>query len=62
MEQWYCFKCKEKMEETEVTLIYHDTELPGAVGIKCPKCGAEYLLEEFVIRELIPGEKMMEGK
>jgi len=62
MEQWYCFKCKEKMEEAEVSLIYKETELPGAFGIKCPKCGVEYLLEEFVVGEVNQGEIMMEGK
>lgn len=62
MEQWYCFKCKEEMEEVEVSLTYMDTELPGAFGIKCPKCGVEYLLEEFVVEQISQGEKMMEAK
>ena len=62
MEEWYCFKCKEKMEEGEVNLVYGDMKLPGAFGVKCPKCGVEYLLEEFVLTQVNEGEKMLEAK
>ena len=62
MGQWHCFKCKEKMEEGEVHLKYKDLDLPGAFGVKCPKCGAEYLLEEFVLTQVNEGEKMLEAK
>ena len=62
MTQWYCFKCKEKMEEGEVSLKYKDLALPGALGVKCPKCDAQYLLEEFVLTQVNEGEKMLESK
>lgn len=62
MAQWYCFKCKEKMEEGEVFLKYKDLVLPGAFGVKCPKCDAQYLLEEFVLTQVNEGEKMLESK
>ena len=62
MEQWYCFKCKEKMKETEVTLSYMGVEMPGAEGIKCPNCGVKYLLEKFTIEQVREGEKLMETK
>jgi hypothetical protein len=60
--EWYCFKDKEKMEEGEVHLKYKDLDLPGAFGVKCPKCGVEYLLEEFVLTQVNEGEKMLEAK
>lgn len=62
MENWYCFKCKQKMEEREVYLAYMGSEFPGILGMKCPKCGVEYLSEEFVIGQLREGEQMMESK
>ena len=63
MEQWYCFKCKEKMEEsTDITLSYMGAEMPGSEGIKCPKCGVKYLLEGFAVEQVREGEKIMETK
>jgi DNA-directed RNA polymerase subunit RPC12/RpoP len=62
MAEWHCFKCKKKMEETDVTLAYMGEELPGADAIKCPSCGAKYMLEAFVINTVNDGEKMMESK
>ena len=44
MAEWYCFKCKERMEETELKLVY--LEVDGKIeGLKCPKCGASYVAE-----------------
>jgi len=61
MEQWHCFKCKEKMVEGDVSMTYLDT--PGDVeGIKCPKCGAVYLLEEIVMEKVVKVEEMLESK
>ena len=63
MEEWHCFTCKQKMEETDVTMIYmDDLEMPGAFGIKCPVCGTEYLMEDFVADQVTKGEKVLEGK
>jgi len=50
------------MAEGEVSLTYGDISLPGAFGVKCSKCGAEYLLEEFVLTQVNEGEKMLEAK
>jgi len=62
MGDWHCFKCKQKMEESEVYLSYMGSEFPGILGIKCRQCGVEYLSEEFVIGQLREGEQMMESK
>ena len=61
MEQWHCFKCDEKMVEGDVSMSYLETT--GAVeGIKCPKCGATYLLEETVVEKVAKVEEMLETK
>ncbi len=61
MAEWYCFKCKEKMVEDRVWLRYLDFErqLPG---IKCPKCGVCYFLEEMVVRTIRTLEEALEAK
>jgi DNA-directed RNA polymerase subunit RPC12/RpoP len=58
---WYCFKCKEKMIEGEIKLIYLEIEAPAG-GIVCPKCGAKYIPEELAIDKVAKGEKMIENK
>lgn len=59
--EWYCFKCKEKMVEAEVEIEY--LSFPGtAMGIKCPKCGAAYLLEQRVVEEVRQKEDEIEAK
>jgi len=61
MEQWHCFKCKQPMVEGDVEMTYLETS--GAVeGIKCPKCGAAYLLEETVVEKVNKVEEMLESK
>jgi len=61
MAEWYCFKDKEKMVESDVLLAY--LEITGAIeGIKCPKCGAAYLLEETVVEKVAKVEEMIENK
>ena len=58
---WHCFKCKEKMVEGEIRLVY--LEIEGTqVGLMCPKCGAQYIPEELAIGKLAKGEKMIEDK
>lgn len=62
MEQkWHCFKDKVPMVESDILLSYLDT-VNSIEGIKCPKCGAAYLLEETVVEKLAKAEKMMESK
>ena len=61
MEQWHCFKDKEKMVETDVLMDYLD--ITNAIeGIKCPKCGASYMLEETVVEKVAKAEEMLENK
>jgi len=63
MADWYCFKCKEKVEEVDdIKIVYGDMELPDAQGYRCPKCGTEYLIEELVVSELNSAEEMLELK
>jgi hypothetical protein len=49
------------MVEGDVEMAYLETT--GAVeGIKCPKCGAAYLLEETVVEKVNKVEEMLENK
>ena len=49
------------MVEGDVSMSYLETT--GAVeGIKCPKCGATYLLEETVVEKVAKVEEMLETK
>jgi len=61
MEEWYCFKCKEKMREADVWMTY--LELTFSIsGLKCPKCEAAYLTEETVVEKVAVGEEQIEAK
>ncbi|MGD1818199.1 MAG: DUF7479 domain-containing protein [Pleomorphochaeta sp.] len=63
MAQWKCSKCNEVMEEVDdIAMVYGDLELPESEGLRCPKCGDEYLLSELVTGELNSSEDMLEGK
>ena len=63
MGEWLCSTCKVKMEEVDdIQIFYGEVDLPDALGIRCPSCGQEYLLEQFVTDELIAAEEMLEGK
>jgi DNA-directed RNA polymerase subunit RPC12/RpoP len=61
MTEWYCFKCKERMIETEIEMVYLEVE-GTADGLICPKCGAKYITEEVAIEQIAIGEKMVEEK
>jgi len=61
MNEWYCFKDKVKMEETDIILRYMLLVQPMP-GLKCPKCGAEYLTEKIVMTSLQGAEAAIEGK
>ena len=57
MAQWYCYQCQEEMVEDIVELEFQ--RLKGSVeGIKCPKCGTQYLSEETVLEKVLRAEKM----
>ena len=61
MADWYCFKDKVKMLETDVTLSYMQLsqKIPG---LKCPVCGECYLLEEIVTTTVKDAEDLIYGK
>jgi predicted nucleic-acid-binding Zn-ribbon protein len=61
MEQWHCFKCREKIVEGSVRMTYLGRAVPIG-GMKCPKCGAAYLPEETVVGRVVKAEKMIENK
>jgi hypothetical protein len=61
MTEWYCFKDKVKMKDTQVTLIYMNLT-QNVPGLKCPKCGAEYLTEKVVMTTVQGAESIFEGK
>ena len=61
MAQWHCFKDKVPMVETDLIMTY--LEMTNVTeGIKCPKCGAVYLLEETVVEKVNKAEEMLENK
>ena len=60
---WKCVKCNAVMEEVDdIKLAFKGIALPEAEGIRCPECGKQYLLCDYVIDELNPAEEMMAGK
>jgi hypothetical protein len=61
MEQWYCYKDKVKMLDSNLRMAYlKKTSI--IVGIKCPKCGAAYVLEPIVVGRIAKAEQMIEKK
>ena len=61
MNQWFCFKCKEKMTEADVLGTYMEvTQI--IKGLKCPKCGTAYLTEEVAVEVVGKGEEEIEAK
>ncbi|MFC2003203.1 hypothetical protein ACFLV4_04590 [Chloroflexota bacterium] len=61
MAEWHCFKDKEPMVEGDVMMEYLDI-INAIEGIKCPKCGEVYLLEETVVEKVSKAEEMLENK
>lgn len=61
MEEWYCNRCKTRVEEKDVFLTYMGVKRL-IKGLKCPQCGAAYLREEEVLKTVNPGEAIVEGK
>ncbi|MEM1514952.1 MAG: hypothetical protein QXH24_02750 [Candidatus Bathyarchaeia archaeon] len=61
MRKWYCFKCKEEMQEVNLTIEY--LGISGSVeGLRCPKCGAAYLTEEVVKEKVLRAQELIESK
>ena len=53
MSDWICVNCNHDTEEADdIEIRYGDMELPSASGVRCPVCGREYLISEFVVDEL----------
>jgi DNA-directed RNA polymerase subunit RPC12/RpoP len=62
MTAWHCFKCKEKMmADDEIPVMYLDLD-GEAEGLRCPTCGSQYVMEEYVMEKMLKGEKMIEEK
>jgi hypothetical protein len=61
MAEWNCYKDKVKMETAKLTLRYQGLTQYVA-GIRCPKCGTEYVLEKEVMTTLRAAESVFEGK
>ncbi len=61
MDQWYCFRDKVKMVDVNLKMLYLKKSATIG-GIKCPKCGATYLLEDLVVRRVAKAEQMIEKK
>ncbi len=61
MDEWYCFKDKEKLVAAQLLLSYMmlTQRVPG---MKCPVCGTEYLTENFVMTVVKDAESLLEGK
>lgn len=60
-DEWFCFKCKEKVEEVDLNLSYLGME--GVVsGLICPKCKEVYLTEDVVVGQIVNAEKTIEAK
>lgn len=61
MADWYCFEDKVKLEAADVILNYMflNRSVPG---LKCPKCGVQYLTEEVVTTTVQAAEDALEAK
>jgi NAD-dependent SIR2 family protein deacetylase len=61
MEEWYCFKCEEKMVEKDILASYFEME--GDVrALQCPKCKTAYLSEQTTIEVVNEAEAEIETK
>jgi len=61
MADWYCFEDKVKLEEADITLSYIVMN-KFFTGLKCPKCGVQYLPEEVVLTDVAEAETLLESK
>jgi len=49
------------MADEDIGMAYLDVDA-AIEGIKCPKCGVAYLLEETVVEKVVKAEEMLENK
>jgi len=61
MEEWYCFKCNQKMDGKDLTAVYMEI-VRFIPGLQCPGCGAAYLTEKTVVEVVSKGEEEIEAK
>ena len=61
MAEWHCFKCKVKVETATIDMLYMDIQARQD-GVRCPKCGAKYILEDVALEKVARAEKMIEQK
>lgn len=61
MEEWYCFKCRQKMKEKDLAAMYMEI-VRFIPGLQCPECGAAYLTEKTVVEVVSKGEEEIEAK
>ena len=61
MTDWYCYKHKVKMTETDVALKYMQL-VQYIPGLKCPVGGEAYLTEEVVMTIVRAAEEALEEK
>jgi hypothetical protein len=60
VEKWNCYKDKVEMEEVNIEAYY--LNVTGYTpGLKCPICGASYLIEQMA-EQLRENEDLLEGK
>ncbi len=64
--EWYCFKDKAAMVDTDVKLKYVARDNYSRdftfKGMKCPKCGIAFIREDLAVGRLATAEGMAEGK
>jgi hypothetical protein len=61
MSDWYCFTDKVKMEKCDVLLNYMVVN-QFVPGLKCPKCGTQYITEEVAMTVVQAAENALEEK
>jgi len=61
MEEWYCFKCREKVVTTDVEGEYLEV-VRYVEALQCPKCKAAFLTEQTAMEVVRPGEEQIENK
>jgi hypothetical protein len=61
MTDWYCYKDKVKMVNSDVALKYMQL-VQYVRGIKCPECGVAYLTEDVVMSVVKAAEDALEEK
>ena len=55
MVRWRCFQCQEDMVKDMVEVEFEGLK-DSVEGIRCPKCGTKYILEDTVLEKLLKVE------